>query len=62
MEENAPSSLWNFLRQKGLQDLAVDLSRNGVRSRDDIVGQATSLVQNGMSETNVSRLFGGSST
>ena len=59
MEENALSSLWEFLRQKGLQDLAVELIRHGIRSRDDISRYSTSLLQNGMSEANVSRLLEG---
>lgn len=62
MGDNSLSSLWDFLRQQGLQDLAVDLIRHGIRSRDDIARDASSLIQNGMSEATVTRLLEGLQT
>ena len=59
MEGNDLSSLWDFLRQRNLQELAVDLIRHGVRSRQDILLRAPALVQHGMSEADVSRLLAG---
>ena len=59
MEGNDLSSLWDFLRQRNLQELAVDLIRHGVRSRQDILLRAPALVQHGMAEADVSRLLAG---
>ena len=59
MEGNDLSSLWDFLRQRNLQEFAVDLIRHGVRSRQDILVRAPALVQHGMAEADVSRLLAG---
>ena len=59
MEKNDLSSLWDFLRQRNLQEFAVDLVRHGVRSRQDILVMAPALVQHGMAESDVSRLLAG---
>ena len=56
-DENGLSSLWDFLRTQNLQEFAVDLIRHGIRSRHDIVLQANTLVENGMSEGDISKIL-----
>ena len=57
MEGTSLSPLWDFLRQNGLQHLAVDLVRHGVHTVEGIVHQSAQLVAAGVSESDVSQLL-----
>ena len=51
------SHLWEFLRQHGLQQHAVNLIRHGVHSVEGIQHQSAQLVADGMSESDVGQLL-----
>ena len=57
MEGVPLSHLWDFLRQHGLQHLAVSLIRRGVHSVEGIQHMAPQLVGAGMREADVSQLL-----
>lgn len=60
MEEghhHAIAKLWQHLRDHGLQEMAVPLLRNDVRSLEDITRLSTQISHDGISDTEMSRLL-----
>lgn len=47
------SALWDALRAAKSQHLAVDLIRQGVRSIDDLLREASVLIERGVSEADI---------
>ena len=54
---NQFAQLWQHLRDHGLQDLAVPLTRHGVRSTDDISRMSAELSTHGISDSEIARLL-----